>query len=220
MSDARLRELERRWRESGSVEDEEAWLIARCRAGEILRWADYVRLAELNGTDALDYMRVQVENGLITEDQRELTAWCVDVRNCGAGLMALPLSVPGTTMAQRIIVGLGTWSCFETFFGQPVGMNHFETQIVLAKALATSACEMPKKPLGTRVPLGPQGNPEAHLWNFVCGEGEYRTSLQRLLAIICLHADESNVRRGLIDTIGECALKPDQLVTRFLDRAV
>lgn len=35
MSDARLRELERRWRETGSVEDEAAWLAARLRAGEV-----------------------------------------------------------------------------------------------------------------------------------------------------------------------------------------
>ncbi len=35
MSDERLRELERRWRESGSVEDEAAWLLERVRVGEL-----------------------------------------------------------------------------------------------------------------------------------------------------------------------------------------
>jgi hypothetical protein len=35
MSDARLRELERRWQESGSVEDEAALLAARTRAGQL-----------------------------------------------------------------------------------------------------------------------------------------------------------------------------------------
>jgi hypothetical protein len=33
--DVRLRELERRWKETGSVEDEAAWLRARARAGEL-----------------------------------------------------------------------------------------------------------------------------------------------------------------------------------------
>ena len=35
VSDADLRELERRFRESGSVEDEAAWLSARVKAGEL-----------------------------------------------------------------------------------------------------------------------------------------------------------------------------------------
>lgn len=46
MSDARLREAERRWRESGAAEDEAAWLRERVRAGELgddrLRLAAYV----------------------------------------------------------------------------------------------------------------------------------------------------------------------------------
>jgi len=45
MSDANLRELERRWRETGSVEDEAAWLLQRLRVGELdeerLRLAAY-----------------------------------------------------------------------------------------------------------------------------------------------------------------------------------
>jgi len=35
MSDERLRELERRWRESGELDDEVAWLAERVRAGEL-----------------------------------------------------------------------------------------------------------------------------------------------------------------------------------------
>jgi len=35
MSDAKLRELERRWKETGSVEDEAAFLLERVRAGEL-----------------------------------------------------------------------------------------------------------------------------------------------------------------------------------------
>ena len=35
MSDNKLRELERRWKETGSVEDEAAYLLERVRAGEL-----------------------------------------------------------------------------------------------------------------------------------------------------------------------------------------
>lgn len=37
MSDERLRELERRHREEGTVEAEAAWLVARLRAGDVAR---------------------------------------------------------------------------------------------------------------------------------------------------------------------------------------
>lgn len=37
MSDTRLRELERRWKETGAVEDEAAYLVERVRAGEVTR---------------------------------------------------------------------------------------------------------------------------------------------------------------------------------------
>ena len=37
MSDDKLRELERRWKETGSVEDEAAYLLERVRAGELTR---------------------------------------------------------------------------------------------------------------------------------------------------------------------------------------
>ena len=33
MADDRLRELERRWKESGAVDDEAAWLLERVRVG-------------------------------------------------------------------------------------------------------------------------------------------------------------------------------------------
>ncbi|MBX3467746.1 MAG: hypothetical protein KF878_12750 [Planctomycetes bacterium] len=37
MSDAKLRELERRWRETGAVEDEAAYLLERVRVGDLTR---------------------------------------------------------------------------------------------------------------------------------------------------------------------------------------
>lgn len=35
MGDEKLRELERRWRESGTVEDEAAYLLERVRVGDL-----------------------------------------------------------------------------------------------------------------------------------------------------------------------------------------
>ena len=37
MSDQRLRELERRWKESGSPDDEAAYLLERVRVGDLTR---------------------------------------------------------------------------------------------------------------------------------------------------------------------------------------
>ena len=50
MSDARLRELERRWRESGSVEDEAAYLRERVRVGDLRQ--DRLELAAYCGHEA------------------------------------------------------------------------------------------------------------------------------------------------------------------------
>ena len=48
MSDAALRERERRWLASGAPDDELAWLDARVRAAETLGEREYARLATLS----------------------------------------------------------------------------------------------------------------------------------------------------------------------------
>lgn len=50
MSDAKLRELERRWRETGSVDDEAAYLSERVRTGDLRR--EHLELAALCGSEA------------------------------------------------------------------------------------------------------------------------------------------------------------------------
>lgn len=50
MSDARLRVLERRWRETGVVADEAAWIIERLRVGDVIR--ERVRAAAILGYPA------------------------------------------------------------------------------------------------------------------------------------------------------------------------
>ncbi|MBL4849349.1 MAG: hypothetical protein JKY65_27800 [Planctomycetes bacterium] len=60
MSDDRLRELERRWRETGAPEDERAWLRGRLRAVARLDWASYQRACELDPAAAADYLGKRV----------------------------------------------------------------------------------------------------------------------------------------------------------------
>ena len=48
MTDERLRELERRFAESGDPTDELAWLQERVRTGAALSWESYRRLANLD----------------------------------------------------------------------------------------------------------------------------------------------------------------------------
>lgn len=50
MSDARLRELERRWKETGTADDEAAYLLERVRSGELT--LDRVRIAAQCGSEA------------------------------------------------------------------------------------------------------------------------------------------------------------------------
>lgn len=50
MSDERLRDLERRWKETGSVEDEAAWITERMRVGMLAQ--DRVELAAYCGHQA------------------------------------------------------------------------------------------------------------------------------------------------------------------------
>jgi hypothetical protein len=68
VSDARLRELERRWRETGRVEHEAAFLIERVRAGELGR--ETLEVAAYCGHQAA---RRAVETGL--ETPHELRDW-------------------------------------------------------------------------------------------------------------------------------------------------
>jgi len=56
VTDSKLRELERRWKETGSVEDELAWLRERVRSGAALDEASYARLATLDSPSAVAYL--------------------------------------------------------------------------------------------------------------------------------------------------------------------
>ena len=76
MSDEKLRELERRFRETGSAEDELAWLRERARSGEKLDWDSYSRLHELDVEAAADFLRWRVEAGELSSSNLELAAYC------------------------------------------------------------------------------------------------------------------------------------------------
>jgi len=76
VTDVRLRELERRWKESGAPKDELAWLTERVRGGERLDWESYSRLAELDVQAAADYLRKRVDEGDLSQERLELAALC------------------------------------------------------------------------------------------------------------------------------------------------
>jgi hypothetical protein len=92
VTDARLRELERRWRETGTVEDEAAWLRARVQAGELEQ--SKLELAGLCGCKAACLaIGVQVRpipdiraalDGYGSEQSDEPPPWLADIqRLCG-----------------------------------------------------------------------------------------------------------------------------------------
>ncbi len=76
MTDSRLRELERRFKESGAPADELAYLQERVRSGGQLDWESYSRLAELNAEAASEYLLARVERGDLEREKLELAAYC------------------------------------------------------------------------------------------------------------------------------------------------
>jgi hypothetical protein len=76
VAEDRLRELERRFKESGSEQDELAYLQEQVRTGGTLDWDSYSRLAELNVEAAADYLRARVERGDLEREKLELAAYC------------------------------------------------------------------------------------------------------------------------------------------------
>ena len=76
MSDLRLRDLEREWRNSGLGVDELAWLRARIRAGELLGYATYRRLASLDAAEAELYLRGHCSSDGASRSMLRLAAYC------------------------------------------------------------------------------------------------------------------------------------------------
>lgn len=74
MSDQRLRELEARWRASGSGEDEVAWLTERVRNGERLDWQSYLRLALVDPPTAAEYLDLSTLSTKLTPERVRLAA--------------------------------------------------------------------------------------------------------------------------------------------------
>lgn len=89
MSDELLRTLERRYSETGSAEDEGAWLRALARSGKRLSWSQYERLHDLAVEAAADYLRSLVDAGELTPRQLDLLAQC---GHEGAALLSDPPS--------------------------------------------------------------------------------------------------------------------------------
>ncbi len=103
MSDEKLRELERRWKETGAPEDEEAYLVEQVRVGETLDWDGYSRLSELNVEAAAEYLRGRVERGELTQERLELAAYCGE-----AGAILLSPTDTASTL-ELWLFGLKRW---------------------------------------------------------------------------------------------------------------
>ena len=75
MTDAHLRELERRFRASPQPAAELAWLRARGRS-EPLPWPAYERLHELDPNAAAELLRARLERGELSPERLTLAAKC------------------------------------------------------------------------------------------------------------------------------------------------
>jgi hypothetical protein len=74
--DERLRNLERRFKESGDPTHELAYLQEQVRQGGSLDWESYQRLAELDVDGAAGYLLARVERGDLEQEKLELAAYC------------------------------------------------------------------------------------------------------------------------------------------------
>jgi hypothetical protein len=76
VAEERLRELERRFKESGAEQDELDWLREEIRFRGTLGWEHYSRLAELSVETAVDHLTARVERGELGQEELELAAYC------------------------------------------------------------------------------------------------------------------------------------------------
>lgn len=76
MADERLRELERRWQESGSERDALPWLKERIRQCLPLAWSQYELLSRLDPPTAAGYLNAGRLAGDLTERRIALAAYC------------------------------------------------------------------------------------------------------------------------------------------------
>jgi len=74
VSDKKLRDLERRFRETGNAGDELAWLRERVRLGERLEWRNFLRLNKLDVDATAEYLRFRSELGELGVQEIELLA--------------------------------------------------------------------------------------------------------------------------------------------------
>ncbi|HBP18982.1 MAG TPA: hypothetical protein DEA08_14500 [Planctomycetes bacterium] len=105
MSDEKLRELERRFRETGSADDELAWLRECARSGEKLDWDSYSRLHELDVEAAADLLRWRVKTGDLSQERLEVAAWCG--HEASGRIARLEPIEAARALARRVAEGLG-----------------------------------------------------------------------------------------------------------------
>ncbi len=74
MSDGKLRELERRWKESGSPDDEAAYVHELVRVGAFQGWEGYQRYSNSNANAVAAYLTAQVEAGALGREKLTLAA--------------------------------------------------------------------------------------------------------------------------------------------------
>ena len=76
MTDSRLRDLERKWKESGAVEDEVAWLREAVRRSARPTWSQYARLAVTSPEAAAAFLVSSVADGGVDRAELVLAARC------------------------------------------------------------------------------------------------------------------------------------------------
>ena len=109
VSDVSLRELERRWRESGSTEDETEYLGERVRQGDLTERD--LRSAAIAGSAAA--LRL-FDSRIPTPDAVGLTSWLEYVRpEAREGRLRLSVVLARAVLLHEVVLGQAAWQAIE-----------------------------------------------------------------------------------------------------------
>lgn len=198
--DDRLRELERRFKESGAPADELAYLRERVRRGERLGWPDYLRLAALSEEAAVEYLAT-----LELEPSRIELAACLGHAPCRR---LTPAAGPPLSSRERIQAGLAALGPEAALRATLVAARAWpglsESQLDLVRRIEQAAASDRLKEL-----LPDPFNPLAKLQGAGHPRPEVLTALLNVVGNICLGGARAFMSRTATDALWQGPNEPD-----------
>lgn len=207
VSDARLRELERRWRETRAHEDELAWLRARLRAGELgperlglAAWCGHRAAREALEDDPEELLALRVPLWADDEGGAEAGSWAPAlVRRAGR---------EGAARAAAAAARASSWWAVEEAL--PGLERRLQPAVLALERWADCPCDVCLEP------VRPHARGESRLQRSVAGvvSSDPAAALLAVVAALCLdrygHAEpwRTDIEEAIRRALAEWALSP------------